>query len=186
MSQDDKVISLDERRKGRHPTEENTRDLTPQPSPENGMNEPALPGKLVWLHCPTCDTYQYTELALSGGRQHNVCGTVVEEVEIEIDVRAEITIAEFNLQRLEDLSRVLESEKKNFDEYRKRLQLVAGKKVTGYALTEANLSRLPVATISPLGLLIPEALDNPKGRFANSPGEDSEGDNAVDPPPSEE
>ena len=37
---------------------------------------------------------------MGGGRLHNVCGERVEEVVVDIDARAEFTIAAINLERL--------------------------------------------------------------------------------------
>ena len=52
-----------------------------------------IEGWLIWLHCPKCNTIEYTELRMPGGRVHK-CGTLVEEEEIPIDVRAEFTISQ--------------------------------------------------------------------------------------------
>ena len=169
MNEDDKVISLDERRKGR-PSKPETR-TGKETSTEDGTRQEdtsPLAGQLIWLHCPTCGTYQYTEMAMEGGRQHNACGTMVEEVTVDIDVRAEVTLADFNLQRLNDLAGFLEAEREKFEEYRKRLYLVAGRNVQGYPLTEETLKKLPVAEINPLGLLVPKALAHPETRFSTN------------------
>ena len=79
-----KVISLAERR---------------QSKKESLQTLPPLPGILVWLHCPKCDTKQYSELRLPQGRYYK-CGTMVKEVEVPIDVRAEYTISQRNTEQL--------------------------------------------------------------------------------------
>ena len=55
-----------------------------------------IEGWLIWLHCPQCNTIEYTEMRMPGGRIHK-CGTLVEEEEIPIDIRAEFTISQRNL-----------------------------------------------------------------------------------------
>lgn len=181
MSDEEKVISLDQRRKAR--SEAETEEKKESPKGEVAQDEKPLPGRLVWLYCPVCETYQYTEVVMSGGRVHNPCGTQVEEVEVEIDVRSELTLAEFNLDRLRDLSELLAAERSNYEEYRKRLQLVAGRSVSAYTLDETILQRLPVAEISPLGLLVPKALAFPAERFKD---ESATTDDSTDPKPAPE
>ncbi len=60
-----------------------TKDLTP------------IYGILVWLYCPQCKTIEYTALQAPTGRTHR-CGTVVQEKEVELDLRAELTICRYN------------------------------------------------------------------------------------------
>jgi hypothetical protein len=31
-----------------------------------------IPGWLVWLHCPKCETTEYTEILMSEGRNHKL------------------------------------------------------------------------------------------------------------------
>ena len=62
-----------------------------------------IPGVIVWLHCPNCQSTEYSELQVPGGRIHK-CGMLVEEAEVAIDVRAEYTISQRNLVILEKLS----------------------------------------------------------------------------------
>lgn len=66
---------------------------------ERYIGEPAT---LVWLYCPTCETLEYTEIVAPNGRTHK-CGTIVEEAEVEVDLRAEFTITTHNLRRIEEL-----------------------------------------------------------------------------------
>ena len=65
-----------------------------------------IPGWLGWLHWPKCETTEYTEILMAEGRNHK-CGTLVEEKEVPIDVRAEYTIS---LRNLEILDNLLESQ----------------------------------------------------------------------------
>lgn len=126
--------------------------------------ESPLPGRLIWLHCPTCGTLEYTELVVSDGRRHK-CGTIVEEAEVEIDVRAEMTVAEINLRRVAALEGYLRQQRARFEEYRHRLTLIAGATPKPYALTEERVKALPAAEVDPVGLIISEALHNPSKRF---------------------
>ena len=69
---------------------------------DEARNAP-IPGWIVWLHCPKCNTLEYSEVPMPDGRVHKKCGTLVEEEEIQIDVRAEYTISMRNSNRLEEL-----------------------------------------------------------------------------------
>ncbi len=51
-----------------------------------------MQGWIVWLKCPKCETREYSELRMPEGRIHK-CGTMVEEHEVEIDIRAELTVS---------------------------------------------------------------------------------------------
>jgi hypothetical protein len=128
----------------------------------------ALPGKLVWLRCPACDTLEYTEVVMAGGRTHNVCGNQVEEVQLDIDVRAEYTIAELNLERLEILAGAVEAQRQRFREYQERMRLIAGGEVASYPVSEEMLRALPVAEMDAMGLLVSTALHNPARRFESA------------------
>ena len=125
----------------------------------------ALPGKLVWLRCPACKTLEYTEVVMAGGRTHNVCGRQVEEVELDIDVRAEYTIAEMNLERLEMLAGAVEIERERFKEYQHRLRLIAGGDIAPYGDTPETLETLPIEGLDPIGLLVSRALRDPVRHF---------------------
>ena len=109
-----------------------------------------IPGVIVWLHCPACQSTEYTELQMPGDRIHK-CGTLVEQVEVAIDVRAEYTISLRNLVILEKVSekisvikntlirkllrngQLLEKIKANEREFQHRLELIAKEKVTPYS-----------------------------------------------------
>lgn len=129
----------------------------------------ALPGKLVWLHCPACDTLQYTELVMAGGRQHNECGNQVEEIELDIDVRAEYTIAEINLERLRMLGEAVQAQQRRYQEYQDRLRLITGGEVAAYPVSADTVQKLPVAEVDAMGLLISTALHDPARHFAQTP-----------------
>ncbi len=174
----DNIISLAERRSKKGRGEAANEAERPEPTgagaeadgaPDAGDQglEP-LPGKITWLYCPACKTLQYTEVWLPGGRVHNVCGNQVEQAEVEIDVRAETTIAEINLERLRMLEQMIAAERGRFEEYQKRLALIAGGPPRPYPLDEATLERLPVAEVGALGLLAPTALHDPISRFAGA------------------
>ncbi len=113
-----------------------------------------IPGFLVWLHCPTCKTTEYTELRIPGGRVHNKCGTLIQEAEVAIDVRAEYTVSHRNLKILEAWQKqnmessnasqkevneivgrakhLLDQLKAGEQEFQHRLRLIAGKKIEPY------------------------------------------------------
>lgn len=139
-----------------------------RPAEPDGAGEDAreapVPGVLTWLHCPTCGTLEYTELPVPGGRRHK-CGAVVEEAEVGIDVRAELTVAELNLRRVAALEGYLQQQRARFEEYRHRLGLIAGELPEPYTLTEDRVKALPAADVDPLGLIATEALHNPAQRF---------------------
>ncbi|MEE8436143.1 MAG: hypothetical protein V3S64_15255 [bacterium] len=175
MSKKDNVISLEERRRqaagqmtgdssGNAATVETPgRETT---VPENTVPENTVPGRLIWLHCPTCDTLEYTEMALGGGRVHNVCGTHVAEAEVELDLRAEHTIARINLERLSILENLLSEQRRKFEEYLQRLSLAAGKPLEEYSFSEALLEKLPIAEVDAFGLLISNFFHQVEGFFS--------------------
>jgi hypothetical protein len=166
MSKDKKVISLEERRQGSR--------QRPQVDEAGGAAAGAsLTGRLIWLHCPTCNTLEYTELAMAGGRVHNVCGTQVEEATVELDLEAEYTIAHINLERLTILEELLAGQRKRYEEYRKRLALAAGRALEGYPLEEESLKKLPVAEVDAFGLLISRFFHDSARHFdAGKPAEE--------------
>ena len=81
-----KVINLAERRE--------------QKKKENLLKP--MQGWIFWLKCPNCETREYSELRMPEGRIHK-CGTLVEEQEVEIDIRAEYTISLRNSKTLSEL-----------------------------------------------------------------------------------
>lgn len=196
MSKKDNVISLDDRRrqaagrgtgdsKGRSATVFETPVETPgekhtkpeNTNPENTASEEPVPGRLIWLHCPACDTLEYTEMAMSGGRVHNVCGTHVVEAEVELDLRAEQTITRINLERLKILEKLLAEQSRKFEEYLNRLSLAAGEPLEEYPFSEKMLEKLPIAEVDPFGLLVSRFFHDVEGFF--SPRENlSAGDTA--------
>ena len=154
MANDKRVISLEERRRQRG-RGQRVRAAKAAPAGQGATKETAGPvateetagplaGQLIWLYCPTCKIVEYTEMRMTGGRVHNVCGTQVEEAAVELDLRAECTIAEINLERLSILEHLLQSERMRYEEYRKRLALAAGRSIEAYPLSEDTMERLPV------------------------------------------
>lgn len=163
MADDGKVVSMFGRRKGKAlPTESAAR--SPAAPAEGGDTKP-VPAQLAWLFCPTCKTLEYTELVVPGGRRHNVCGMQVQEVIVDVDARAEHTLAELNLRRLTALAELLDAQRKRFLEYQDRLAKAAGQSLAPYPLTEVAVQSLPVAEVDPLGLLISRFLHQPVARF---------------------
>lgn len=166
---DGKVISLAERRKEKN--NQPDKDLSPEKGGDSssvGSGESDLagfPGKMVWLYCPTCKSLEYTESVIPGGRTHNVCGNMVEEKQEEVDLRAEYTIAQINLDRLNILEELVGGQRKRYEEYKKRLTLAAGKKLPPYPLDENTLKNLPVAELDALGLMVSRFFSNPAKHF---------------------
>lgn len=170
MAEENKVISLEAHRK------KTTKGAARQGSETDGEGAGAttpdtaavgdpVPGRLIWLHCPTCNTLEYTEMPISGGRVHNLCGNLVLEAAVEMDLRAEYTIAGINLERLRILSNLLEEQRRKFGEYRNRISLAAGKELTDYPVTEGVLERLPIAEVDAFGLLVSAFFDRPRRKF---------------------
>ena len=100
-------------------------------------NKPMI-GFLVWLHCPKCQIYEYTELRIPGGRVHK-CGVMVEEIEVKIDLRSELTISMRNLENLEMLIdkrktdiQLLKSFFQIEKEFISRLKLIAKREIPLY------------------------------------------------------
>lgn len=163
---DSKPISLDHFRKKR----------------EQEAADRPCPGKMVWLYCPKCNTLEYTEIISPAGRMHN-CGTQVEEREVELDLRAEMTITEANLATIEgllkknsgfklikivakSLDKALLALKYSEEVYRDRLNLAAGTTIEPYpGEIKELMDRLPVRTTNRLGLLISNFRFEPEKRF---------------------
>ena len=184
MPDDSNVIFLERHRNAR---KEPAPEAAPEASSEqvSGEQTPAapLPGKLIWLHCPVCKTLEYTEFSVPGGRVHNVCGTVVEEAALDVDLRAEYTIAELNLERLKMLSDLVAGQRNRFQEYQRRLKNMAGGKLSGYPNREDTLKSLPVAGLDALGLIISTALHEPGRHFAAPAAGKDDGETPDGPPP---
>lgn len=173
MAEEGNVVSMVGRRRGKATTQE----AAPAQPVASGDTKPQ-PAQLVWLFCPICKTLEYTEMVVPGGRRHNTCGTQVLEAVVDVDARAEHTLAELNLRRLAALAELLDAQRKRFLEYQDRLAKAAGKPPASYPLTEVSVQSLPVAEVDPLGLLISRFLHQPAERFPeakpekSSPGED--------------
>ena len=105
-----------------------------------------MQGWIVWLKCPKCETREYSELRMPEGRIHK-CGTMVEEHEVEIDIRAELTVSLRNSELISELlaksnakgimkkflksgRAMLEHLERSEEEYRKRLQLMSQQECT--------------------------------------------------------
>ena len=144
-------------------------------------NKP-LAGTLVWLNCPTCERIEYTEVVAPSGRTHS-CGTQVEEKEVLLDLRGELTLAQANLARLEELlaeagknrlmkllsrsmEKTLSQVKASEETYIERLQKAGDYQVTPYeGVIEEMTDRLPIAEKNPLGLWISKFRQHPERRF---------------------
>jgi hypothetical protein len=144
--------------------------------------EKPYPGVLVWLYCPACDTVEYTEIIAPHGRTHK-CGSIVKESAVSLDLRAEYTITQFNLSRINELleknkeSKLRKLISKSLDNalialkhseetYISRLHLAAGCQIPPYPGDSESLKeRLPIKETNRLGLLISEFRFEPEKRF---------------------
>ena len=179
--QADNIISLEDRLKKRAGEESRNEDASVSGEERRNRVEP-IPGKLIWLYCPSCGTLQYTEVVVPGGRVHNTCGSQVEEAVLDIDVRAEFTLAQLNLDRLRLIREMLQAEQARFEEYQERLSNIAGERPQPYPLVEETLQSLPIAEVDGMGLLVPDALHNP-GRHFESLREKTKSAGKSDPDP---
>lgn len=139
-------------------------------------------GILVWLYCPKCKTIEYTEMVSPNGRAHK-CGTQVEEVEVEVDLRAEYTITTTNLEKIDQIlkknckSRLIKIVSKSLDKalialkkseeiYLQRLQGIKSQPLVPYHGTVEELdSKLNIKERNKLGLAISEFRHQPEDRF---------------------
>jgi hypothetical protein len=183
MTDESKIISLSDRARLRKGPRERNAGTGPRSvsSAEGEAKAPAkaaphapaattpVPTHLVWLYCPTCQTLEYTELVLPNGRVHQPCGTRVEEAVVEVDARAEYSLAELNLRQLERLAELVDGQRARFREYQQRLELAAHQPLSSYPLTEDMVRLMPVAEVDPLGLLISPFLRQPVQRFRPEP-----------------
>ena len=141
---------------------------------DKARNAP-ITGWITWLYCPKCKSLEYSELEMPNGRVHKTCGTLVEEVEVQIDVRAEYTISLRNSKRLDELFKetkipsflkplakkgigMLENLHAAELEYRKRLGNIVNGPVNPYPdeWDEKSLE-MELKTLDPLGLILTEA-----------------------------
>ena len=165
----EKTISLDQFRKKREEAKAQE-ELEP------------FEGCLVWLNCPTCQKIEYTELRAPGGRTHR-CGTKVEEVEVFLDLRAELSFTLVNLKTIEahlkevghnrlkkllarSLEKTLLQLKASEEEYASRLQKAGDGRVTPYPQEiEPLAARFPDVQVNPLGLYVTPFRQEPHKRF---------------------
>ena len=144
-------------------------------------------GKLVWLRCPTCNTIEYTEIIAPNGRSHS-CGMQVQEVEVEVDFRAELTIINRNLQLIEELiagnkssplkkmlvktiSKTLKLLKTTEEEYLHRINVASNYQAVPYEGSFEELEpKLPIRKRDALGLYLSEFRFAPDQRFKPASG----------------
>tara|TARA_B110000263_G_scaffold49892_1_gene41698 strand:+ start:103 stop:624 length:522 start_codon:yes stop_codon:yes gene_type:complete len=141
---------------------------------DEARNAP-ITGWITWLYCPKCKSLEYSELEMPNGRVHKKCGIMVEEEEVQIDVRAEYTISLRNSKRLDELFKetkipaflkplakkgigMLENLHAAEVEYRKRLENIVNGPVNHYPdeWDEKSLE-MKLKTLDPLGLILTEA-----------------------------
>ena len=141
---------------------------------DEARNAP-ITGWITWLYCPKCKSLEYTELEMPNGRVHKKCGTLVEEEEVQIDVRAEYTISLRNSKRLDGLFKetkipgflkpfakkgmgMLENLQAAEVEYRKRLENIVNGALNPYPDNwDEKLLEMELKTLDPLGLILTEA-----------------------------
>ena len=142
---------------------------------ENEARDAPILAWITWLYCPTCKSLEYSELEVPNGRIHNQCGTLVEEEDVQIEVRAEYTISLRNSKRLEKLFKetkvpgflkplakkgigMLENLRDAEEEYRKRLENLVDGSVIPYSDDwDVNSLKMQLKTLEPLGLILTEA-----------------------------
>jgi len=130
---------------------------------------------ITWLYCPKCKSLEYSELDIPNGRIHKNCGTLVEEEDVQIEVRAEYTISLRNSKRLEELFKetkipgflkplakkgigMLENLQAAEKEYRNRLENLVDGSVTPYPDDwDEHSLEMRLKTLDPLGLILTEA-----------------------------
>ena len=155
MAEKENVVSMEGRRK----TQGNKRRGGKAPESAGAKTGSAgdagpVPGQLIWLFCPTCNSLEYTEVDMRGGRVHNTCGTQVHEVAVPLDLRAEMTLASVNLHRIHLLEQVLEGQRHRFEEYQQRLQLAAGRNLEPYPTSGPLPGSIDPNRLDAFGLLI--------------------------------
>ncbi|MBT4286621.1 MAG: hypothetical protein HOD92_04730 [Deltaproteobacteria bacterium] len=137
------------------------------------------PGIMVWLYCPKCQTIEYTEVIAPSGRTH-MCGMIVEEREVELDLRAEFTIVLYNLKIIDELikgnqaskirklfaktlDKALFKLKKSEELYLERMGI---KNIVPYEGDIEELkAKLPIKETNQLGLWISDFRYKPEERF---------------------
>ena len=144
--------------------------------------EKPYPGVLVWLHCSSCKSVEYTEIVAPHGRTH-MCGSIVKEVEVSLDLRAEYTITLLNLRKINELleknkesklrkliSKSLDNAlialKQSEETYMSKLHVAAGSQIPPYPGDLEKLrDSLPIKDTNKLGLLISDFRFKPEKRF---------------------
>jgi hypothetical protein len=193
MPKDPNVISLEERRRAGTTPPRRVRPGEPAEGAVVGdagtsgalargaaADARPVPGRLIWLYCRACRTLEYTEQELPGGRVHNVCGTHVHEAAVELDLRAEATVARTNLERLELLQSVLDAQRRRFEEYLRRVNLAAGRPLEPYEQGQGAAATLPVAGVDALGLLVSRFFDDPARHFPEPAAPDGDTSQTAD------
>jgi len=140
------------------------------------------PAIMVWLNCPRCNTIEFTEIVAPDGRTHK-CGALVREVEVEIDLRAELMITEKNLETINQLleknkpNRLIKLFAKSLDKalhalliseksYYERLLQLAKQAIPPYPDSIDDLKeQLGVREVNQLGLYISDFRYKPENRF---------------------
>ncbi|MDX2471271.1 MAG: hypothetical protein QNL04_11925 [SAR324 cluster bacterium] len=139
-------------------------------------------GKLVWLFCPVCETIEYSEVVAPNGRSHK-CGTQVEEVEVELDLRAEAYMTHSNLKAIEakikelqkskllklsrrGLLKALTQLKASEEVYLNKLQMAAHGELLPYVGSLEDVKeKLQIEATDPLGIMISPFRFDPFQRF---------------------
>ena len=142
---------------------------------ENEARNSPIYSVITWLYCPKCKSLEYSELEMPNGRIHKYCGTLVEEEEVEIEVRAEYTISLRNSKRLDELFEdtkipgflkplakkgigMLENLRAAEHEYRKRLENIVDGTIIPYPDEwDENSLEMELKTLDPLGVVLTEA-----------------------------
>ena len=146
------------------------------------IQEDRITCRLVWLHCPTCNSLEYTEILAPNGRSHN-CGTQVKEVEVELDARAEATITLHNLALIQEklaetsksrlkkiaikgLHKVMSQLQASEEMYLNRLEAAAGQRLEPYEGSWEELAaKLPIHETNALGFAVSLFRYEPMSRF---------------------
>ena len=142
---------------------------------KRALEEPII-GKIIWLYCSKCKSLEYSEVQLPSGRIHKICGTLVKEKEVKVDIRTEYTISLKNSMLLDKVFEeknlpnfflktvfkkgrgMLESFQAAEVEYRKRLENMINKPVKPYPDDwDAKSVGMRLKIIDPLGLVLTEA-----------------------------
>ena len=145
---------------------------------KESRNAPIL-AYITWLYCPKCKSLEYSELEMPNGRIHKTCGTLVEEEEVQIEVRAEYTISLRNSKRLDELFEetkmpgfltpvakkgvgMLESLQAAEKEYRKRLENIVESPIIPYDDDWDELSlKMNFKTLDPYTILALKSYRDP-------------------------